>query len=110
MINIHGHIHGARKYVEPKPKNHVDVYAIGGKDLRISTLPEILDAKEEVSYNLTIWMDESVTADTPTMNKEFIGKITVTSNLTQIAHSNFSEMVMNKNAARLLHVFVILNV
>lgn len=52
MINIHGHIHGARKYVEPKPKNHVDVYAIGGKDLRISTLPEILDAKEE--YEKTI--------------------------------------------------------
>lgn len=52
MINIHGHIHGARKYVEPKPKNHVDVYAVGGKDLRMSTLPEILDAKEE--YEKTI--------------------------------------------------------
>ncbi len=57
----------------------------------------VLNAKESVTYSLKIWMDESVTIDDPTMNKEWIGKISVTSSLIQIASNTFSEYLINKS-------------
>ena len=55
-----------------------------------------LNAQESVTYNLKIWIDESVTAKDPVMNREWIGKVSVTSSLTQFASTNFSEFIMNK--------------
>jgi len=57
-INIHGHIHGSRVYVEKKPINYADVYAIGGKNLRMATLPDILAKQEE--YEKTIKQGSSI--------------------------------------------------
>lgn len=48
-INIHGHIHDSKAYSGFKPENCIDVYSVGGKNLRLATLPDILDAQEE--YN-----------------------------------------------------------
>lgn len=51
-VNIHGHIHGARTYIEKNPTNYADVYAIGGEKLRMATLPDILEKQKE--YEETI--------------------------------------------------------
>lgn len=52
MINVHGHIHGERKYVVPNPKYFIDVYVCGKKDVHMDTLPNILEAQPE--YEKTI--------------------------------------------------------
>lgn len=57
-INIHGHIHGSKIYSGFKPDNCIDVYAVGGKNLRLATLPDILDAQEE--YNKDVKSSTSV--------------------------------------------------
>ena len=44
IINIHGHIHGTRAYVEGSPKNHMDVWIINSK--HIDSLDKVVAAQE----------------------------------------------------------------
>ena len=45
MINVHGHIHGARQYLEKEPHSHMDVWTMNS--CHTGTLPDILDKQEE---------------------------------------------------------------
>ena len=57
----------------------------------------VLRAKESITYTLKIWIDESVTINDPVMNKEFIGKISVTSSMTEMASTKLAEYIVNKS-------------
>lgn len=45
IINVHGHIHGSRSYIEEKPRYHMDVYVMNKQHL--DTLTNIMKAQEE---------------------------------------------------------------
>ena len=45
MINVHGHIHGARQYLEKEPHSHMDVWTMNS--CHTGTLPDILDKQKE---------------------------------------------------------------
>ena len=44
MVNVHGHIHGTRQYIESEPARHMDVWTMGSAHTGI--LPDILDKQE----------------------------------------------------------------
>lgn len=50
MVNIHGHIHGTRQYIEGKPRGYIDVYTMNNQ--HCDTLENILAAQKE--YEKTI--------------------------------------------------------